>query len=98
MGVIKPEAWNVCFVLMVRAQLELNDAMTEVDLIKSNQYQLAQYGEDKPNGKGPLTFQEAVAREADESTTSMTGADTSMGTSTRMGTSMGTTATVAPAE
>jgi len=64
--------FNVLYATAVRAQVEVNDAMTEVELIEGNGYALVQLGEDKADGTA-LTWEEAMHREADESTDSVYG-------------------------
>ena len=64
--------FNFVYVLAVKAQLEVNDAMTEPELIDSNGYAPMQLGEDKPDGTA-LTFDEAMHREGDETTDSVYG-------------------------
>ncbi len=58
--------WNLLYMLAVRAQLEVNDAMTELDLLRGNGYELMQYGETKEKDGLALTFEEAMAQERDE--------------------------------
>lgn len=64
--------FNALYCLAVKAQLEVNDAMTEPELIETNGYQAMQMGEDKADGTA-LTFEEAQHREADETTDSVYG-------------------------
>ena len=65
-------AFNGIYALAVQAQLELNDSITEVSLIEGNNYRLMQYGENKLDGTA-LTWEEAMTREADETSTSVYG-------------------------
>ena len=64
--------FNVLYFLAVKAQLEVNDVMTEPELIEINGYAPMQLGENKADGTA-LTFEEAIDREADETTDSVYG-------------------------